>query len=225
MKKIITVSLFTLLLVFSFNAYSAEKGWYISDGIGLSMLDDSVLFSFDEADMEEITGEDLPAGSRFSSGLKYNKGFVIGVALGYDFGDYRLESEFTYQRNDHDKRTYTFIMPGEFSHNGSVNSKGNVSSYTLLFNGYYDIFKWNKFRPYITGGIGLAKAEKSDFGYNADDTVFAYQAGVGISYEMFENTTLDLKYRYFRTSDPDLFPTRDQKYSSDSVILGFRFYF
>jgi opacity protein-like surface antigen len=34
-----------------------------------------------------------------------------------------------------------------------------------------------------------------------DDTVFAYQLGVGTGYAVTETVTLDCKYRYLRTED------------------------
>jgi len=36
-----------------------------------------------------------------------------------------------------------------------------------------------------------------------DDTVFAYQIGAGAGYAVNKNITIDLKYRYFATEDPD----------------------
>jgi opacity protein-like surface antigen len=35
--------------------------------------------------------------------------------------------------------------------------------------------------------------------YDEDDTVFAYQFGVGAGYAVTETVTLDCKYRYLRT--------------------------
>ena len=40
MKKIMFVSLFILLLVFSSSAYSAEKGWYMAGSFGLAFPED-----------------------------------------------------------------------------------------------------------------------------------------------------------------------------------------
>jgi opacity protein-like surface antigen len=192
MKKIIFVSLFSMFFVFSFNAYSAEGAWYVSGNIGMASLDDS-----------EIT-DVPPDGQVFANEIGYDSGLFLAAAVGYDFDDFRIESEFSYQTNDID----------EFS-------EEDITSLALLFNGYYDFLKGSKLRPYITGGTGLANVEVSSWGYSEDDTVFIYQAGAGIGYDMSENTTLDLRYRYLGTlSDP-----MDLEYSGHSVSLGVRYSF
>jgi opacity protein-like surface antigen len=155
MKKSLIVSMFILLFALSLNAYSAENEWYMSGNLGLSLLNDSDIGSFTEAELEALAGEDFPAGTSASAELEYDLGWILGVTLGYDFGGYRIESELSYQTNDLDKLNVNVTIPGESSANVGVGFDGDTSGLLLLFNGYYDFNKDNSFRPYITGGIGL----------------------------------------------------------------------
>jgi opacity protein-like surface antigen len=61
-------------------------------------------------------------------------------------------------------------------------------------------------------------------GANSDDTVFAYQVGVGMSFDISEKTSLDLRYRYLGASDPE-YDGMELEYSGHSIICGLRFYF
>ncbi len=99
---------------------------------------------------------------------------------------------------------------------------GDTSSFALLLNGYYDIVNESKFTPFIGVGVGVAKVEVS-FATD-DDTVVAYQVGAGVGYAVNEKITLDVKYRYMGTADPE-FDTTTIEYSSHNVYAGIRIAF
>jgi hypothetical protein len=99
MRRTIIISVFCLLFTFAINAYSADQGWYMSGNVGMTMANDIGLGSFTDADLESLTVEDMPAGS---AELRYNTGFTAGAAVGFDFGNYRIESELSYQMNNFD---------------------------------------------------------------------------------------------------------------------------
>jgi opacity protein-like surface antigen len=225
MKKFIFVSFFTLLLVFSSSAYSAEEGWYMRGTIGPALLNNADVTALSEADIEALIGEDLPAGTTYAVDLKFDTGFFINFAPGYDFGDFRLESEFAYQVNNVGKINQTLNIPGVHYESGSsyVNG-GDVTNLSLLFNGYYDFLKGSAVRPYITAGIGVARVNAQIEGDDDTDSVFAYQVGVGLSYNMSENVALDFGYRYFATSDLDVFGL-ELSNSSYSILFGARYNF
>jgi len=191
MKKFIFVSFFTLLLVFSSSAYSAEEGWYMRGSIGPALLSD-VTASEDD--------------------IEFDTGFFVNFAPGYDFGDFRLESEFAYQVNNVGKINQSFVKGGD------------VTNLSLLFNGYYDFLKGSAVRPYITAGIGVARVNAQIEGERDTDSIFAYKVGVGLSYNMSENVALDFGYRYFATSDLDVFGL-ELSNSSHSILLGARYNF
>ena len=59
--------------------------------------------------------------------------------------------------------------------------------------------------------------------YDESDTVFAYQAGVGLGYKIAEKTLLNLSYRYFATNDPELDDGVDRvtaEFLSHNVFVG-----
>lgn len=194
MKKFIFVSFFTLLLVFSSSAYSAEEGWYMRGSIGPALLNDSDVTALSEDNIE------------------FDTGFFVNFAPGYDFGDFRLESEFAYQVNNVGKINKSFVKGGD------------VTNLSLLFNGYYDFLKGSAVRPYITAGIGIARVNAQIEADDDTDSVFAYKVGVGLSYKMSENVALDFGYRYFATSDIDVFGLKFSN-SSHSILLGARYNF
>jgi opacity protein-like surface antigen len=205
MKKIILVSILAMF-AFAMNAYSAEDGWYMSGNVGLSIISDSDMGSYDEEDLEDVTGEDLPAGTTGSAEMSFDKGWMISAAAGYDFGNFRLESELFYVANDLDEISATVNAPSVPSVTVGVPIDGDMTGLTLLFNGYYDFNAEGKVHPYITGGLGYSfvdatiEVEGEDF--SDDDSVFTYQVGAGLLYDMTDNVSLDLRYRYLQMSDP-----------------------
>ncbi len=104
---------------------------------------------------------------------------------------------------------------------------GIISLVTL--NGYYDFVNESAFTRFISAGLGCAKVEVNDFNIpgsglpseNDDDTVFAYQIGADVAYAVSEKVSLDVKYRYFATSDPD-FDGTEVEYSSHNIYAGIR---
>ena len=67
-------------------------------------------------------------------------------------------------------------------------------------------------------GVGYANV---DLDGDEDDSVFAYQVGAGIGYAVSDQATIDLKYRYFATEDPD-FGGVDAEVASHNIYLGIR---
>ena len=174
MKKAILVFVFTLLLAFSFNAYGAEGGWYFGGNIGMVFLDDSSLGVFDEFDLEDIIGEDVPEGSTASIDLEYDMGFLISIAPGYDFGGFRLETELGYEISDLDTLNALLTIPGVDSEAEGLGVSGDATTLSLLLNGYKDFLPDSPFRPFIMAGIGLSNLEAEIEGRSEDDTVFAF---------------------------------------------------
>lgn len=196
-----------MLLSISTIAYSAE-GPYVSGNLGLAIANDS-----------DITDSTAPG---VTMEIKSDVGLALGVAAGYDFGNnIRIEGEIAYQKNDLDKVSMAGI--------GEADLTGDVSSLALLLNGYYDFKNKSAFTPFISAGLGFAKVELNDFnvpgsglpGTNEDDTVFAYQVGAGVSYAVTPKVSLDVKYRYFGTSDLE-FDTAEAEYSSHNFYAGIR---
>lgn len=205
-KNILMIAGCAMLLSFSSIAYSAE-GPYVSGNLGLAIASDS--------DMTDSTDPGITIDVQSDSGLAF------GVAAGYAFGNNtRIEGEIAYQKNDLDKASLLGV---------DVDLTGDTSSLALLLNGYYDFANESRFTPFIGAGIGFAKVEFNDFNVpgsgvpssSDDDTVFSYQLGAGVGYAVNDKITLDVKYRYMGTSDPE-FDTTTVEYSSHNFYAGIR---
>ena len=215
MKKIIVVTLFTLLLGLSFNAFAADEGWYMGGNIGMVSVDDSDL---------DFSTQGMPAGSIHTGELDYDLGFLLGVAAGYDFEGVRVEGALEYQKNDADNFNERQFIPSTLDSSTSTNANGDVAGTSLLLNVYYDFMRCCELRPFIMAGIGVSKVDADMSGIDDDDTVFAYRLGAGLSYDVNEKVIIDFTYRYFGTSDPD-FDDVEAEYSGHSLLFGARFYF
>ncbi len=138
--------------------------------------------------------------------LEYDTSFTVGGAIGYrlgETGDYRVEGEVAYQNNEVD-RIANNSLPADLG-GGVILSSMETSMLTFLLNGYIDFNYGSAFSWFFTGGFGFARidGEMTVDGVtdDEDDTVFAYQLGVGTGYAVTETVTLDCKYRYLRTGD------------------------
>jgi opacity protein-like surface antigen len=205
-KNLLIISVCVLAIFFSSSAYSAE-GLYVSGNIGFAMLSDS-----------DITDSGIPEFT-----MEYDTGWTLGGAFGYDMNKFRLEGEISYQANDIDKVSAS---------GGSLDASGDVSSLAFLINGYFDFVNDSAFTPYISAGLGYAQIDLNDFNivgsgepnYSQDDSVFAYQVGLGVGYAVTEKVTIDVKYRYFATEDPE-FETAKAEIASHNFLFGVRFNF
>lgn len=204
-KNLLIISVCVLAFFFSSPAYSAE-GPYVSGNIGFAMLSDS-----------DVTDSTIPD---ITIDMEYDTGLALGAALGYNFGNTRLEGEISYQKNDFEKASLFGV---------DVDLTGDVTSLSLLMNGYYDFVNNSAVTPYLSAGLGFAEVEVNDLNVpgsglpdsNDDDTVFAYQVGVGVGYAVNEKVTIDVKYRYFATSDPE-FDTTEAECASHNFLFGVR---
>jgi len=215
--KLLTIACCATILSISTIANSAE-GPYVSGNLGLAIPSDS----------------DIDSGLKgIGLTLESDEGLAFGAAIGQEFtGNIRLEAEIAYQENDLDKAKVSVLGLGS----ADLEITGDTSSLALLLNGYYDFKNESAFTPFICGGVGMAKVDVSGITVTVpgwwsgpvttsdDDTVFAYQIGAGLGYAVNEKVSLDVKYRYFGTSDPE-FELATAEYSSHNVYAGIRISF
>ncbi len=162
-----------------------------------------------------------------SAELEYDTSFTVGGAIGYrlgESGDYRVEGEVAYQNNEVD-RIDNNSLPVPIGV-GTLSSM-EASMLTFLLNGYIDFNYGSAFSWFFTGGFGFARidGEMTLDGVtdDEDDTVFAYQLGVGTGYAVTETVTLDCKYRYLRTEDFNIEGGHVEVASpSHSITVGIR---
>lgn len=177
-------------------APSPASGVYIAGHVGNAFVMDSDY----EADAATLTALMEPLGL-YASG-------AVGMDIG---GGLSLEAALAYQSADVDEVSLTRL--GSFTGLNVTESdvEGSMSALSLMANGRLEFAQESRVRPYLTGGLGLARVAiddlKDDGGTilpDDSDFVFAYQAGTGVMLPLSNSTSVDLGYRYFATTDADL---------------------
>jgi len=160
--------------------------------------------------------EDADIDDGFDTGtITFENGAGISVAIGNDSGyGSRVELELAYRANDFD----TWTIDGA----GTFDVPGDVTSLSLMGNGYIDFNSNSTFTPFIGAGIGFSNVEATIEGFGSeDDTVFAYQLALGGSFSTYTNLNFDIQYRYFGTSDPN-FAGLEAEYQTHNIMVGLR---
>jgi opacity protein-like surface antigen len=164
---------------------------------------------------------------------------LIG-AVGCDYGNYRIEGELGYQNNDLKSMTGIHVLDQGWE--GPV--KGDIAVVSILANGYYDFDLGSKVQLYATAGVGAAQISFNNVGtdnvvfddsgvYSNEETALAWQIGAGFAVPIADHVKLDLRYRYFATTDVSIssesffyqvadFEPIKTNVSSHSVLLGLR---
>jgi opacity protein-like surface antigen len=81
-----------------------------------------------------------------------------------------------------------------------------IKSYTMMFNGYYDLGRFGGFVPYVGAGIGWAYHTMHDVimdhplspnpQFGEDKLSFAWSLMAGVGYQLTDRAILDVGYRY-----------------------------
>jgi opacity protein-like surface antigen len=216
MKKYVVTTLACLFISsLSVTAFTAEPGFYVGGNAGLILPDDSTA---------KFTNVD--------ANITYDPGYTLSAVGGYKFANnIRIEGEIGEKGVTTDK-----IWAATSTHD---NYDSTVSLANFMVNGYYDIktATFGGFTPYFGGGLGVAVLMTSDANTfdgrilnESADAVFAYQAGVGIAYDVTPKVTLDFGYRYFGTTEgsfEEAATNNDVKmaFSSHNFIVGARYNF
>lgn len=204
MKK--TFSLLGVVLMgglFSLPAFAASP-YYVSGSAGV------VSFS----KIKVLT----PVTSVQEAVISTRSGAALAGAVGRSFGNFRLEGEVAYQKNESDKITMSF---------GTVPLTGDFSVTSYMFNGYYDI-KAGSVTPYLSAGMGISQVCLSNVPdppaiVNETHSVFAYQLGAGVALPLTDNISLDARYRYSKTAKVTLSGTHGSiDIPASGFLLGLR---
>jgi outer membrane protein OmpA-like peptidoglycan-associated protein len=132
-------------------------------------------------------------GTPLGSGTLYpDIGWAAGGMVGYDFVGPRVELEGVYRRN-----TATVGA-------GSFNAFGAAKDDTaIMANVLYDFNAGGTIVPYIGAGAGVAFVRSSALGLSTDSTQFAYQAILGVGYNIDPMFRVNLDARYYGTTSPN----------------------
>jgi opacity protein-like surface antigen len=212
MKKIGSKVGLALAMVAGFGITTADAQMYLSGNLGAVMVRDG-----------DVSVEGFTIGE---TSLDTGLGVTGGIGHAYGNG-FRTEIELGYRTNDFDEIKGTGFFAGE---RASLN--GDVSAFSLMVNGYYDLATTGRITPFVGGGLGFARValDNSDFfGIDDNDTVFAYQLAIGGSINLNPQLNLDLQYRFLGTSDPEFRDDEGFKwkteYTTHNLMVGLRYSF
>ena len=133
-------------------------------------------------------------GTPLGSGTIYPEiGWAAGGMIGYDFVGPRVELEGVYRRN------LATVGAGPFNAFGAA--KDDIG---ILANILYDFNAGGTIVPYIGAGAGIAFVKTSALGLSSDSTQFAYQAILGVGYNIDPTFRVNLDARYYGTTSPNL---------------------
>lgn len=126
-----------------------------------------------------------------------NTGYILGGALGYHFSDQiRAELELSHSSwtlNSYNSAGKAFLP-----------ATGSISATYLLGNVWLDLPTNTAFTPYAGGGLGVGFTSADaifnggthGYGPPLSQPNFAFQVGGGLKYDLSENISLDLGYRF-----------------------------
>lgn len=173
-------------------------------------------------------------GSQIDDRVTFDPGVNLGATGGFDFGILRLEGELSYKHGE---------IVGVLDRIAAERFRsidGRIGVLAMMGNMFIDLHNPSPITPYFGGGIGFATVHQSDtFGTSVingdrvqlyesdDDAVFAYQAGGGLEIALNRILSLDLSYRYFRTSrasfnDDTFSQDNELKFGSHNAAAGIR---
>jgi opacity protein-like surface antigen len=187
---------------------------YVSGMAGISWMND----------MDSIS--DAPDSLSTSYTYDFDSGIILLGAAGCDYDGYRLEAEIGYQK--HELKSETYLVDGEIDTVYDID-KGDISVLSLMANGYYD-FDLGGFEFYATAGIGVAQVliddlsyADDDYEFNTSETTLAWQVGAGLAAPIADGVKIDLRYRYFATTDFTISAWEEHaSIASHSLLLGVR---
>ena len=204
-----------LLTICSSTAFGAGN-FYLGINGGVAYLNDS----------------DFAVSGAASGDIKFDTGFGVGGAVGYDIETIpiRFEGEVTYRKNDISNVTTGSSAFPEVS--------GDFTALSFMANWYWDFLEEfigeYPLIGFLLGGVGVVNIEAGtssagEISIDSDDTAFAAQLGGGIGYMVTERITIDLSYRFFFAENFEVKDTSNRKvelqYPSHNIFLGVRFSF
>jgi opacity protein-like surface antigen len=160
---------------------------------------------------------EVPFGGKI--GLKSSG--EIRASVGYDFGLIRADVEVSYTRsriktvsltsyngapsNSSNQAGFGSYVCGALFEDGTCTQSGGtvsvkggskVRQINALANVWVDLPVAERFHPYVGGGLGVAGFESEGEGRS----VFAWQVGAGLAYDVTPHVALTLDYRHRQTS-------------------------
>jgi len=139
------------------------------------------------------------------NGTGGNIGWVVGGTVGYDFVGPRISLDVGYGQ-----------LPLNFSLPGTA-LNGKAGQLTGLVNLSYDFFPTSVFTPYIGAGAGIAFIDSNT---SLGSTQFAWDALLGVKYQISNALSLNLEARYIGTTNPSVNFNGQTHYGQNQNLLA-----
>lgn len=234
---LLTIALLSVPAVatFSQSAMMMESsGVYVNVGGALTLVP-----GLTEVPFENISKPAPTRGTDQNTNWDFDLGFGADGALGYDFGSFRADAEFTYLTA---KAVFDVDKTQRRENDDKADDTLTVLAATA--NAWYDLDTGTAWSPYIGIGVGAANVQvKLATGENTGDVYFegngwgfAYQAGVGVAVEVLTGFSLVGGYQFFGTLQTKVTDGNEETATTDDstvsptlmahgVHLGMRFLF
>lgn len=177
-----------------------SSGLYVNLGGGLAILPGT-----DETPHTKVFPQ-RPIGSN-DADWAFDLGFGVDAAIGYDFGSFRADAEFTYLTSK-----FVFDVDPDDGRSENDDADDTLTVIAGMANASYDLYTGTAWTPYIGVGVGgallsvqLATGEdEEDQYFDGSGFGFAYQAGVGVAFEVLSGFSLTAGYQFFGTLATDV---------------------
>ena len=228
---LISVALLSVSTVATFSQspmMMETTGIYVSVGGGLAILPGTT----DTPHSKIFPHRDTTDGDKAS--WDFDLGFGVDAALGYDFGVFRADVEFAYL-----SAKALFDVDKNDRRGTDEEADDTLSVLAATANAWYDLDTGTAWTPYIGIGVGgtnvsvqLAQDTDEDPYFDGTGWGFAYQAGVGVAFEVLSGFSLTAGYQFFGTLETEITHDGDDTDHTVSptlmahgVQLGMRFLF
>lgn len=170
---------------------------------------------------------------------------AVALGVGYQFTD-MLRADLTARYAEPERGTGGFFVPGCgslcFARDGA-----ELREWEVLLNGYVDLGTVAGFTPYLGGGLGAVHQSYDDpilavcgagtcatsTGSGSDEWRFSYAASAGVAYDLTQDVSLDVGYRYlnveggenygFQLNPSAALRTSDDGFDRHSIHVGLRY--
>ena len=213
-----------------------SSGVYVNVGGALTLLPGTTDTPFSKIDNPEPQNV---AGSK--TNWDFDLGLGANGALGYDFGSFRADAEFTYLSSN-------FVFDVHKTERRDEGDEGKADdTLTVLAgtaNAWYDLDTGTVWSPYIGVGVGgallqvkLRTSQEQDPPYfDGNGWGFVYKAGVGVAVEVLSGFSLVAGYQFFGTLETKVTDGKKETATTDDhtvsptlmahgVQVGMRFLF
>lgn len=198
-------------------------GWYGSISPGV-VFDYSVDVDSDPftVEVEPVFGVPVPPVEvpPIEVSVDTDTGYGISGAVGYQFEDARVELELGYNRNNVNSVEVTGLT--------AVPADGRFDVLAASANVYYDVPTGSALRPYIGGGVGVAKlaAENVEIdipivgqaALNDSGVSLIFQAQAGLAYDFSETASAFVGYR-LQGIPGQSFTVENVDFEADTVLI------